>query len=213
MRKHRLKAWGLPRLIAQVYIEYPDGSIETIDTDSSWKVTANGPIRSNNEYDGEIYDASKDLGAWTEVGYDDSEWSTAVLMKAPKGKLVAQRSPSLKVMERIKPISIRKVDSNRYILDMGRNMAGIEQVKLTGKKGYPIKMRFSEVLKTDDDSQLYVDNLRTALVEDVYIPNSDSTFNWRPEFVYHGYRFMEISGVTEQPDVDDIEGLVIYDDM
>ena len=92
----------------------------------------------------------------------------AVLMKAPKGKLVAQRSPSLKVMERIKPISIRKVDSNRYIVDMGRNMAGIEQVKLTGKKGYPIKMRFSEVLKTDDDSQLYVDNLRTALVEDVY---------------------------------------------
>lgn len=177
MRKHRLKAWGLPRLIAQVYIEYPDGSIETIDTDSSWKVTANGPIRSNNEYDGEIYDGSKDLGAWTEVGYDDSEWSTAVLMKAPKGKLVAQRSPSLKVMERIKPISIRKVDSNRYIVDMGRNMAGIEQVKLTGKKGYPIKMRFSEVLKTDDDSQLYVDNLRTALVEDVYIPNSDSTFN------------------------------------
>ena len=213
MRKHRLKAWGLPRLIAQVYIEYPDGSIETIDTDSSWKVTANGPIRSNNEYDGEIYDASKDLGAWTEVGYDDSEWSTAVLMKAPKRKLVAQRSPSLKVMERIKPISIRKVDSNRYIVDMGRNMAGIEQVKLTGKKGYPIKMKFSEVLKTDDDSQLYVDNLRTALVEDVYIPNSDSTFNWRPEFVYHGYRFMEISGVTEQPDVDDIEGLVIYDDM
>lgn len=98
-------------------------------------------------------------------------------MKAPKRKLVAQRSPSLKVMERIKPISIRKVDSNRYIVDMGRNMAGIEQVKLTGKKGYPIKMRFSEVLKTDDDSQLYVDNLRTALVEDVYIPNSDSTFN------------------------------------
>lgn len=213
MRKHRLKAWGLPRLIAQVYIEYPDGSIETIDTDSSWKVTANGPIRSNNEYDGEIYDASKDPGAWTEVGYDDSEWSTAVLMKAPKGKLVAQRSPSLKVMERIKPISIRKVDSNRYIVDMGQNMAGIEQVKLTGKKGHPIKMRFSEVLKTDDDSQLYVDNLRTALVEDVYVPNSDSTFNWRPEFVYHGYRFMEISGVTEQPDVDDIEGLVIYDDM
>lgn len=213
MRKHRLKAWGLPRLIAQVYIEYPDGSIETIDTDSSWKVTANGPIRSNNEYDGEIYDASKDLGAWTEVGYDDSEWSTAVLMKAPKRKLVAQRSPSLKVMERIKPISIRKVDSNRYIVDMGQDMAGIEQVKLTGKKGHPIKMRFSEVLKTDDDSQLYVDNLRTALVEDVYVPNSDSTFNWRPEFVYHGYRFMEISGVTEQPDVDDIEGLVIYDDM
>lgn len=213
MRKEGMEAWGLPRLIAQLNVEYSDGSNDTINTDTTWKVTANGPIRANNEYDGEIYDATMELGEWTKIGYDDRDWLNATVMKAPEGKLVAQRSPSLKIMEVIKPTSIRKVDADRYIVDMGQNMVGIEQVKLKGKKNCPIKMRFSEVLKADDDSQLYVDNLRSALAEDIYIPNSDGEFSWRPEFVYHGYRFMEISGVTEQPVIDDIEGLVIYDKM
>jgi len=213
MRREGVAGWGLPRMIAQLEVEYPDGSKDVIESDTSWKVTANGPVRSNNEYDGETYDAALELGDWTSAGFDDCMWTDAVEMKSPEGKLVAQRSPSLKVMETIKPESIRKVGEDRYIVDMGQNMVGVERVKLSAKKGCPIKMRFAEVLKADDDSQLYVDNLRSALVEDTYIPKSDGKISWQPEFVYHGYRFMEISGVTEQPVIDDIEGLVIYDNM
>ena len=111
-------------------------------------------------------------------------------MEAPKGKLVAQLSPSLKVMEEIKPISVKSVGDGRYIVDMGQNMVGIQQVKLRGKKDKPITMRFAEVLK-DNGTELYLDNLRSALVTDIYTPAADGEFVWEPLFVYHGFRFME----------------------
>ena len=213
MREHGMLAWGLPRLIAELEVEYPDGTTETIVTDGTWRATADGPVRANNEYDGEVFDASMTLGDWTARGYDDSSWQDAALMEAPAGALKAQMSPSIKVMDKIRPQSVRKVGDKRYIVDMGQNMVGFPRVRLSGIAGQPVKMRFAEVLKNDDDTQLYVETLRSALAEDTYIPAADGTFEWQPEFVYHGFRFMEIDGTDAEPSVDDIEGLVIYDDM
>ena len=212
MRHKSMIGFGLPRLKAQLDIEYENGEKHTIISDNSWKVTNKGPITANNEFDGEIYDERLDLGKWTECGYDDSAWDWAEQMTSPKGKLTAQLSPSLKVMEEIKPVSVKSVGQGRYIIDMGQNMVGIQQVKLVGKKGKPIKMRFSEVLE-ENGTDLYVDNLRDARVTDVYIPNKDGEFIWEPLFVYHGFRFMEISGIDYVPTVDDFIGKVVYDKM
>ncbi len=213
MREHGMLAWGLPRLIAELEVEYPDGSTETIVTDPTWRATADGPVRANNEYDGEVFDAAMTLGDWTARAYDDSAWQAAAVMEAPAGTLKAQMSPSIKIMDKIRPQSVRKVGDKRYIVDMGQNMVGFQRVRLAGAKGRPVKMRFAEVLQNDDDTRLYVENLRSALAEDTYIPAADGTFEWQPEFVYHGYRFMEIDGVEAEPSIDNIEGLVIYDDM
>ena len=113
--------FGLPRLMAQLNIEYDNGETVSVVSDDSWKATNHGPITANNEFDGEHYDARLELGKWTESGYDDSGWQLAERMEAPKGKLVAQLSPSLKVMEEIKPISVKSVGDGRYIVDMGQN--------------------------------------------------------------------------------------------
>lgn len=212
----RVNEWmigfGLPRLIAQLNVEYVDGKTESIVTDESWKATNNGPITENNEFDGEKYDARLDLGDWTKKSYNSSEWQDAELMTAPKGKLVAQLSPSIKVMEVIKPISVKAVGDGRYIVDMGQNMVGLQHVKFWGKKDKPITMRFAEVLK-DNGTELYVDNLRNALITDIYTPSVDGEFEWEPLFVYHGFQFMEISGLDYEPSVSDFEGKVIYDKM
>lgn len=212
MREQGMLAWGLPRLIAELDIEYADGTAEIIATDESWLATADGPVRANNEYDGEFYDAASELGDWTTAGYDASSWQNVVQMEAPTGRLTAQMSPSIKVMDTIAAKSVRKVGDRRYIVDMGQNMVGFPHVKLTGAKDQLVRMRFAEVLQ-NDDTQLYTENLRSAIVQDTYIPVNDSSFEWQPEFVYHGYRFMEIDGVTSEPTVDDIKGLVIYDNM
>lgn len=212
----RVNEWmigfGLPRLIAQLNVEYDNGEIISIVSDESWKATNQGPITENNEFDGEKYDARLELGNWTESGYDASAWQKAELMEAPKGKLVSQLSPCVKVMEVIKPISVKSVGVGRYIIDMGQNMVGLQQVKLRGKKGIPITMRFAEVLK-DNGNELYLDNIRSALVTDVYTPAVDGNFIWEPLFVYHGFRFMEISGLDYEPSVEDFRGKVIYDQM
>lgn len=212
MRANGMVGFGLPRLMAQLNIEYDNGETVSVASDDSWKVTNCGPITANNEFDGEHYDARLELGKWTENGYDDSGWQLAERMEAPKGKLVAQLSPSLKVMEEIKPISVKSVGDGRYIVDMGQNMVGIQQVKLRGKKDKPITMRFAEVLK-DNGTELYLDNLRSALVTDIYTPAADGEFVWEPLFVYHGFRFMEISGLDYEPAADDFTGKVVYDEM
>lgn len=212
----RVNEWmigfGLPRMIAQLNVEYDNGEIVSIVSDDSWMATNKGPITENNEFDGEKYDARLELGKWAETSYDVSAWNNAQLMTAPKGKLVAQLSPCVKVMEVIKPLSVKSVTGGKYIVDMGQNMVGLQQVKLRGKKNIPITMRFAEVLK-DNGTELYIDNLRSALVTDVYTPATDGEFIWEPLFVYHGFRFLEISGLDYEPSVADFEGKVIYDKM
>jgi alpha-L-rhamnosidase len=212
MRERGMLGFGLPRLIAQLDIEYADGEHATVASDASWMATNRGPILENNEFDGEKYDARLALGKWTEAGYDASKWKNAERMEAPKGKLTAQLSPSLKVMEEVKPASVKTVDGGRYILDMGQNMVGWLQVRLHGKKDAPVTMRFAEALKPDG-TELYVDNLRHALATDVYIPASDGKFTWEPMFIYHGFRFVEISGLDYEPAVTDFTGKVVYDEM
>jgi alpha-L-rhamnosidase len=212
MRNRGMFGFGLPRLAAQLVIEYSNGAQSTVITDESWMATNKGPITENNEFDGEKYDARLELGKWTETGYDDSKWQKAVVMEAPKGKMVAQLSPSLKGMEEIKPVSVKAVDGGRYIIDMGQNMVGLMQVRLKGKNGQPVTMRFAEVLK-DNGTELYMDNLRGALVTDVYTPAKDGLFDWEPLFVYHGFQFAEIAGVDEAPVIADITGKVVYDEM
>jgi alpha-L-rhamnosidase len=212
MRERNMFGFGLPRLIAQLDIEYANGEHEIVISDDSWMATNKGPITENNEFDGEKYDERLALGRWTESGYDASAWKKAERMEAPKGKLTAQLSPSLKVMEEIKPLSVKPSGEGRYIVDMGQNMVGLLQVRLNGKKDQPVTLRFAEVLKPDG-SELYTDNLRGALVTDVYTPAKDGSFTWEPLFVYHGFRFAEISGVDDEPTVADFTGKVVYDEM
>ena len=203
--------FGLPRLIAQLELEYANGQKTTIVSDTSWKATHRGPVTANNEFDGEAYDARLDLGKWTLPGYDDTAWMAAEHMEAPKGKLVSQLSPSLKVMDIVKPLNVRKIVDKHFIVDMGQNMVGVPRVCLRGRKGEPIKMRFAEVLKPGG-KELYLDNLRTAAVTDTYIPAHDGKFTWAPSFVYHGFRFMEITGADEVHPKD-IKGEVLHDEM
>ena len=212
MREHGMFGFGLPRLIAQLDIEYENGEHLIVISDESWTATNKGPIVENNEFDGEKYDARLELGKWTKTGYDASAWQKADIMEAPKGKLIAQLSPSLKVMEEIKPLSVKSVGEGKYIVDMGQNMVGWLQVRLNGKKDSPVTMRFAEVLK-DNGTELYLDNMRHALVTDIYTPANDGKFEWEPAFVYHGFQFAEISGLDYEPTITDFTGKVIYDEM
>ena len=52
-------------------VEYQDGTAAEVVSDSSWKLTTDGPIRANNEYDGEEYDARMEMPGWSRAGFDD----------------------------------------------------------------------------------------------------------------------------------------------
>jgi alpha-L-rhamnosidase len=212
MRQPGMVGFGLPRLIAQLDVEYADGTHDLVATDNTWQATADGPIVANNEFDGEEYDARREQGDWATPGYDASQWQAADLMDEPGGQLTAQPSDNLTVMETLKPVSIKPAADGKYIIDMGQNMVGWLHVALKGRKDQPVVLRFAEMLK-EDGNELYVDNLRKANVTDVYTPSADGDFSWEPLFVYHGFRFVEIAGLDYQPETAAFTGKVVYDRM
>lgn len=203
--------FGFPKMLLQLELEYQDGTKEIIGSDATWKVTADGPIRTNNEYDGEEYDARKELNGWDLAGFNDSKWLTVQLVKAPGGVLKAQMNENMKVMETIQPMSIRRLSNSKYILDMGQNMAGWLRMQVQGKAGDSVKLRFAESLQAN--GELYTANLRDALVTDVYVLKGATKESWHPRFVFHGFRYVEITGYPGTPRTDDFTGEVIYDDM
>ena len=203
--------FGLPQLLMQLEVIYKDGSSETIVSDESWKVSSDGPVRSNNEFDGETYDSRKEFGQWANFGFDDSGWHKASLVDAPQGCLEAQPNPNIEIQERIKPVKIVRSERG-YILDMGQNMVGRLQMNISGHAaGDTVKLRFAETLSPD--GSLYTANLRSAEATDIYICSGPERVTWHPTFVYHGFRFVEVTGLLSEPELSDFEGQVFYDRM
>ena len=205
-------SYGLPRLKAQLVIE-TDRDTMTLVTGTDWKVTTEGPIQRNNLYNGERYEAAREMKGWNTATFDDSKWQQAQSLKAPTGIELPQPSPSMRIQKELKPQSIRRTSDGRYIIDMGQNMVGQLRVSLSGKKDVPVVIRHSEILEPNNPDQLYVANLRSAKCTDTYIPAADGTFTYQPELTYQGFRFVEISGIEKEPKPKDITGCVIYDFM
>ena len=203
------KTYGYPKLLLQINIEYTDGSRETVYSDESWKLTTDGPIIANNEYDGEIYDARKEISGWNLAGFDDSGWQKAELVEKPGKLLRAQPNEPIKITETIKPVKISEPKPGMYIFDMGQNMVGWVKLKVQGKRGTKVKLRFAEALK--DDGTLYLDNIRGAKVTDIYILKGSGEEIWQPRFTYHGFRYVEVSGYPGKPALSAIEGQVVHD--
>jgi len=206
-----VRHFGFPKMILQLELTYADGSTQTVISNDSWKVTADGPIRANHEFDGEEYDARMEMPGWTATGYDDSKWLQAETVQAPGGALEAQLNRNIRVMETIHPIAVTQPKPGMYILDMGQNMVGWVAMKVKGKVGDRVKLRFAEVLQ--DDGTLYLANIRGALVTDVYTLKGEGTELFSPVFTYHGFRYVEITGYPGTPAVSDFEGKVLYDEM
>lgn len=210
-KPHKINTFGYPRLLLQLELEYADGHKETVISDGSWKLTADGPIRSNNEYDGEDYDANKEMPGWHTKGFKEHNWFQASIVPAPQGILSAQVNEPMRIVKRLPPVSVKEKAAGVYMVDMGQNMVGWLQIKVKGKKGQQVTLRFAETLK--NDTALYVDNLRDAKVTDRYILNGKGTATWAPSFVYHGFRYAEISGYPGKLEKADLEGQVISDDL
>jgi len=203
------RTYGFPKAIFQLEISYEDGSSETIISDESWKLTTNGPIRKNNEYDGEYYDARMELDDWNKIGYNDANWIKAKLVDKPGKILIAQPNEPIKIMEEITPIALNKIKPDVFILDMGQNMVGWVELFVKGKKGDKVTLRFAETI--NKDGSLLLDNMRNAEVTDTYILKGENEEKWEPRFTYHGFRYVEITGYPSDVKLSSIKGKVVHD--
>jgi alpha-L-rhamnosidase len=208
-----------PRLLLQMELELADGRIERVCSDGRWRFTTDGPIRASDILDGEVYDARREMPGWDAPGFDDSAWKAVGLCDldpshAPSGaetlpatgqsKLVAQPNEPIRVVKELKPIMLTEPKPGVYVYDMGQNMVGWCRMKLTGPAGATVTLRHAEVL--NPDGTIYTANLRTARQTDQYTlrgPDGTSPSGaqevFEPHFTYHGFRYVEVTGLAEKP--------------
>lgn len=197
-----------PYLLAQLSVEYTDGSSETIVTDESWK-TFDSPILSSDIIMGETYDARNEINGWAMPGFDDSGWNKPSILNQYKGgKLVSQVGPPVQITEYLKPISVHKTHSGSYVFDMGQNMVGYVRLKIRGKAGQKIILKFAEMIHKD--GTLYTENLRNAKQRDIYIVKGEKEEEYQPHFTFHGFQYVEVTGYTEELGLDDVIACVIH---
>jgi alpha-L-rhamnosidase len=207
-----VSAMRFPKLLFQLRIEFQDGTVQEVLSDENWKVTADGPITANNEFDGEVCDGRKEIGDWNLPGFDDSKWMKAEKVQGPAGKLEAQPIAPIRVTRSIRPVGMTHPKPNVTVYDMGQNMVGWVRLRVKGgKPGTVVRLRFAETLRKD--GMLYTANLRSARAEDVFILRGDSVETYEPRFTYHGFRYVEATGIPGAPDPGAVEGRVVHDDV
>mgnify|MGYP003306762858 CR=1 FL=1 len=213
--------WGdRPGLCAQVVIHYKDGTKQVIGTDESWSVCMDGPIRSDDIFDGELYDARYEQTGWSQADFDEKEnglWQKAEYLPG-KEKLVKKAAPDngVKCIQMVSPISVTEPVPGVYVYDFGKNINGVCRLKLSGKAGDTVVMRHGEFLnqenlqrKDDEIGTIWTRNLYTADNTDYYIFKEDGTITYTPTLTYRGFRYLQITGVETVPEIQDIEGVVL----
>lgn len=205
------RTYHYPTARVLMRLEMQDGSVQNVISDTQWKITDEGPIRANNEYDGETYDARMELTGWDQPGYDDAGWQPAQPAAEPGGVMAAQMIEPIRVVETLHPVAITNPRPGVYIYDMGQNMVGWCRISVEGPKGTPITLRHAETVKPD--GSLYLDNIRGAKVTDIYTLKGEGVEVYEPRFTYHGFRYVELTGYPGEPSLSTLEGRVVHDDM
>jgi len=221
-----------PALLAQLEIEYADGSRQTVASGREWKVTDRQPIREADIIMGETHDARLELPGWDRPGFDTAGWATAI-RAAENGstravysdsagdrevelgfvepRLQAYSGPPIRSIEEIKPVRMLEPQPGTYIFDLGQNISGVARLKVKGPVGTRVQLRFGEMLH--QDGRLMTENLRRARATDAYILRGDPEGEtWQPRFTYHGFQYVELTGYPGKPGLDAVTGIVQHSD-
>lgn len=186
-----------PRLALQLHLEYDDNTTETVVTDGSWKV-ATGPTLEADFLMGETYDARRELSGWDRPGFDDSAWAKVAVGSSLRPRIQAYPGHTVQIFKEITPVSVTEPVKGAYVFDMGTNLAGVARLKVRGKGGDAIVLRFAERL--NPDGTIYTDNLRSARATDTYICKGGGPEVWQPRFTFHGFQYVEVTGYPGVPD-------------
>jgi alpha-L-rhamnosidase len=200
-------ASGSNLLRAQLDLTLSDGTRQTVITDESW-LTAASPVVFSEIYGGEAYDARLLNKDWAVAGASTNSWAHAIAGMPPSPEMVVVAQPDLPIHNTLvlKPKSLDPANAaHPAVFDMGQNMVGNIRLHAHGPRSSVVRMRFAERLNTD--GSIYTQNLRNADATDTYIFSGDGEETYTPSFTFHGFRYVEVSGV-ESPTLATIEGLV-----
>lgn len=215
--------------LSKLVITYADGTTQTIvSSPQTWKYSSQGPVVYASFFHGQVYDAQREetMRGWVLPGFNDSGWLPARQIPlegnvATEGlqsdyshlQFLSQDYPTVRAVDTLHAVSVDEVRPGLYIYDMGQNMAAVPLIRFKNlKPGSTVRMRFAEMKYPDlpaysgNIGMIMLENIRSARAQDVYIARGgDETFS--PRFTFHGYRYMEVSGVDTPPQLEDIAAI------
>ncbi len=185
-------------------VGYKDGTQQVITTDDSWKCYTDGPIRNDDIYMGEYYDSNHEVKAWDQKGFDDGEWQPVATDSDDTPMRAAPTEP-VRVVEYLSPVEVSEPVAGTFVFDFGQNINGACSITFDGKENDSVTMRFAELLNSndlsfpdDEEGTIFTSNLLRADNTDYYICNSDGRVTYMPKFSYRGFRYMQLTGLTEE---------------
>lgn len=217
-------------IYGKLLIEYTDGTSDVIVTDDSWKFYRFGPILDDDIFNGFKFDGTVEeaMEGWNKPGYDDSEWEAVMVSAANElvsnkktPVIIAQNIPLIKNTMTLDALSVTEPKDGVYVYDFGQNIAGVVRITATAPKGTTIKLRHAESLNKEnmsgadgDPGTIFTANLPRAEATDTYVfkgdPNGET---FEPFFTYHGFRYLEITGIDEPLPLEDVKALLIMSDL
>ncbi|MEV0095775.1 alpha-L-rhamnosidase [Streptomyces sp. NPDC050738] len=197
-----------PSFLAQLEIEYTDGTSERITSAKDWRA-ASGPIVSADLMSGETYDARKETAGWTSPGFDDRAWlPVRASDNDVPAEIVAQIDGPVRIAKELPVQKITQPKPGVFVLDLGQNMVGSVRLRVSGKAGDAVRLRHAEVL--NPDGTIYTTNLRTAAATDTYTLKGGGEETYEPRFTSHGFRYVELTGFPGTPTARAVTGRVMH---
>lgn len=197
-----------PWLLVRLELEHDDGGRSVMVTDGSWVATTEGPIRSSDLLDGEVYDARREMPGWDGPGFQAVGWvpaETRAMENSPF--LVAQANEPIRIVAELPPVAMTEPKPGVFVFDLGQNIAGRCRVRLRGPAGTTATLRHAEMV--NDDGTIYVANLRGAPQVDRYtLRGAADGETFEPAFTQHGFRYVELTGVSGKPSREALTGVV-----
>ncbi|MDE6052301.1 MAG: family 78 glycoside hydrolase catalytic domain, partial [Lachnospiraceae bacterium] len=208
---------------AKLVIRYEDGISQTVVTDENWQAYGDGPIRNDDMYLGEYYDAAKEQTGWCEEDYRTDDWQRAdVFPEYDKLLKKAAETAAVKCIETLSPVSVSEPIQGEYVYDFGQNFNGNCQITLRNtenRKGQVVTIRYAEALNNeklsgcdDEIGTIFTENLFTADNTDYYVIGGTGEETYTPSLVCRGFRYVQLSGMDEPIPIEDVSGLVVSTD-
>jgi len=200
-----------PRFLARLDLELENGERVVVLSGSDWQAAA-GAILESDLYHGETYDARRELPGWSEPGGGDGgPWEPVAVFSDYEGIIEPKRNEPARCTETLMPVSVTPHADSSAIFDFGQNFAGVCRLRVKAPAGTKVVLHFAEML--NDNGSLYRENLRTARATDTYICRGGGVEEWTPRFTFHGFRYVGVTGLGDNPPPDTLLGLVWHSDM
>lgn len=197
---HKAPWRNRPTFCLDLRVTYTDGTVETITSDRSWKSSLS-PIIFNSIYTAEHYDARLEQPGWSTPGFTETKnWRTVIIRPAPSANIVSQAMQPIRAIETIPAADMKKLDDSTYMFNIGRTIAGVSKITVSGEAGTVIRLKHTEKLDKNgygDMSNIDVHYRPTDKSDpfqtDIFILSGRGEETFMPRFNYKGFQYVEVT--------------------